>query len=271
MWDMLESHERVPPQAPKWISQKIQDWLIQDWPRLSLLGNFYWKYAVCASLKVSNRFFHSPYLHSSFFGKSRQQEQDTLPPANSGWEYQAPTLIQTWFNLFFCAVHLFSAAYLKDLSCHWRERERDRETESSGIQIRIKKNTNKKLWRNYHFGKKKNFDTCTFNNEDEHGTFHVFPFILSPYALTLDFWTHLGVCKQQDGVVRTIRNTRYLTAEKKNEGWLGRSHQPVFPGGNMEKAAGFWWEFTEWFQNIRQNDSLNTKTELKLSKYEIKG
>lgn len=155
MWDMLESHERVPPQAPKWISQKIQDWLIQDWPRLSLLGNFYWKYAVCASLKVSNRFFHSPYLHSSFFGKSRQQEQDTLPPANSGWEYQAPTLIQTWFNLFFCAVHLFSAAYLKDLSCHWRERERDRETESSGIQIRIKKNTNKKLWRNYHFGKKK--------------------------------------------------------------------------------------------------------------------
>ena len=130
MWDMLESHERVPPQAPKWISQKIQDWLIQDWPRLSLLGNFYWKYAVCASLKVSNRFFHSPYLHSSFFGKSRQQEQDTLPPANSGWEYQAPTLIQTWFNLFFCAVHLFSAAYLKDLSCHWRERERETEKQS---------------------------------------------------------------------------------------------------------------------------------------------
>lgn len=265
MWDMLESHERVPPQAPKWISQKIQDWLIQDWPRLSLLGNFYWKYAVCASLKVSNRFFHNPYLHSSFFGQSRQQEQDTLPPANSGWEYQAPTEIQTWFNLFFlCCSSVFRCIF-KGLELPL---ERERETEKQSLV-------------EFRFGSRKtqtkNLEWPTISNlhfQQWRWTWNLpcFSFIfcpLPPLRWTVEPTLESANSKMELWGPSGTPGT--LQLNKSPKVGLGDLINHFFPGGNMEKAAGFWWEFTEWFQNIRQNDSLNTKTELKLSKYEIKG
>lgn len=67
------------------------------------------------------------------------------------------------------------------------------------------------------------------------------------------FSTHLGVCKEQDGVVRTVRNTRYLTVNQNGASpytsrrwaiprkkWeVGDLSFPVFQKGEI------WKKFTE--------------------------
>lgn len=169
-------------------------------------------------------------------------------------------------TFFFCAVHLFSAAYLKDLSCHWRERERETEKQSL-VEFR--------------FGSRKtqtkNLEWPTISNlhfQQWRWTWNLpcFSFIfcpLPPLRWTVEPTLESANSKMELWGPSGTPGT--LQLNKSPKVGLGDLINHFFPGGNMEKAAGFWWEFTEWFQNIRQNDSLNTKTELKLSKYEIKG
>ena len=167
-----------------------------------------------------------------FFWKSRQQEQDTLPPANSGWEYQAPTGIQTWFNLFFlCRSSVFRCIF-KGLELPLeRERESERETEKQSLV-------------EFRFGSRKtqtkNLECTTISKSLWHLHFQQWRWTWNLPCFSLHFCplTSLAGLLNPPWSLQTARWSCEDHPEhpvpyswKKTEGWLGRSHQPVFPKG----------------------------------------